>query len=272
MNWIAILVIVCAFLLILWLTSMLAKMLRAGRSGMGWVFLAVLVSGIVGGVVLEFSGISPQGWVGLLISIAIAVLVFAVVLDAGVIGGLVVSLGYSMLVAGVLAAAFFIFGLQSIESLGKIFRLDTVKTDEMILDGAMNPPGEDAVEESGEGQTPELLPQTGQPAQTQADFDDPDKIIGFTVNGPLKEYSFDDEPAQEAVTEPVSPAYRETSFSDMKQYINHRVRILRKDGVTVEGGLLSVGSDSLELKRRASTGYAILPVPGAAIRTIEVYR
>jgi len=77
---------------------------------------------------------------------------------------------------------------------------------------------------------------------------------------------------EEEEQEPLPPEYRDTPIAAIDQYVNHSVRITRRDGVTVQGILNGVSDSGLDIKRRAMSGYAILPVPRGAISKIEVYR
>lgn len=265
MNWIGLLVIVCIFVLIIWLTSLLANAMKAGRSGMGWVLLALLVSGVISGVVLEYFELTDQKLLALGIAVFISVVIFAVVLDAGIVGGFVISLGYNVIVGVVVAAALFLgLGASSMGALTGILKMDGVNM-EYGMETSMVPADSG---DAGQQATDAM------PAETVAD-DDPDRIIGYKVDGPLKEYSFDTVTSEDTSSampaEPAKPDYHETLFADAKEYIGYKARITRRDGVKVIGVLDAASDNALDVKRRSSGGYAILPVREGDISLLEIY-
>jgi hypothetical protein len=258
MNWIGLLVIVCIFVLIIWLTSLLANAMKAGRSGMGWVFLALLVSGIISGVALGFFDFSDDPLIALLTTTAISVVIFAIVLDAGIVGGFVVSLGYLGIVGAVFATAMFLgISVTGIGALTGMLKMDNSETGM-----------EQTIQQPDTGMQTEGAMQTGTPLD-----EDPERIVGYSVDGPLKDYSFDTaEPSTPISSESVAPAYYELPFIDAEKYVGYRVRITRRDSVKVTGVLDGASGTSLDVKLRASGGYAILPVKESDIRLLEVYR
>jgi hypothetical protein len=66
--------------------------------------------------------------------------------------------------------------------------------------------------------------------------------------------------------------YRTTETEKAGDYIGYRVRVVRKDGVELEGVLVGFDDKQLDLRHRESGGYAILPVRRAGITLFEVYR
>ena len=256
MNWIAVVVLLAAFLLVLWLTSLIARLAGAGRSGIGWVFLAIIVSGLASGVMALFVDFSGMQWVGWLISVFVSVLVFALVLDAGLLGGLIISLAFNLINAIIVAAAFFL----GITNIGEL--TSTIES-----------------EPSVPGQSLEIVRETvpAEPAATTetevaqpATEEESETIIGYKVDGPLKGYTFDDE--MPAVSGDAESAYRVTDLERAGEYIRYRVRVERNDDVVLEGVLAGVSETSLDLRHRESGGYAILHLDRASIRLFEVWR
>ena len=258
MNWIAVVVLLAAFLLVLWLTSLIARLAGAGRSGIGWVFLAIIVSGLASGVMALFVDFSGMQWVGWLISVFVSVLVFALVLDAGLLGGLIISLAFNLINAIIVAAAFFL----GITNIGEL--TSTIES-----------------EPSVPGQSLEIVRETvpaepAAPTETEAEVAQPateeesETIIGYKVDGPLKGYTFDDE--MPAVSGDAESAYRVTDLERAGEYIRYRVRVERNDDVVLEGVLAGVSETSLDLRHRESRGYAILHLDRASIRLFEVWR
>jgi hypothetical protein len=263
MNWIAVVVLLAVFLLVVWLTSLIARVAGAGRSGIGWVFLAIIVSGLASGVMALFIDFSGMQWVGWLISFAVSVLVFALVLDAGLLGGVIISLAFNVINAFIVAAAFF-FGISNI---GELTR--TIESDPSV-------PGQ-SQEIVRETEPEEPVVPAEAPAETEAEVAQPpteetgDTIIGYKVDGPLKDYSFDDEmPATAGDAE--EPAYRVTDLDSAGEYIRYRVRVRRSDDVVFEGVLAGVSETSVDIRHRESGGYAILHLDRAGIRLFEVLR
>jgi len=267
MNWIAVVVLLAVFLLVVWLTSLIARVAGAGRSGIGWVFLAIIVSGLASGVMALFIDFSGMQWVGWLISFAVSVLVFALVLDAGLLGGVIISLAFNLINAFIVAAAFF-FGISNIGELTRTIESDPSvpgQSQEIVREAepeAPVAPVEAPVEASAE-----RLEEVAQPAAEETG----DRIIGYKVDGPLKDYSFNDEmPA--AAGDAEEPAYRVTDLDSAGEYIRYRVRVQRSDDVVFEGVLAGVTETSVDIRHRESGGYAILHLDRAGIRLFEVFR
>lgn len=261
MNWIAIVVLLAAFLLVLWLTSLIARLAGAGRSGIGWVFLAIIVSGLASGVMALFVDFSGIQWLGWLISVIVSVLVFALVLDAGMLGGLIISLAFNLINAIIVAAAFFL----GITNIGEL--TSTIESETPV-------PGQsrEIVRETEPAEP--VMPVA--PAETQGEDAQPatekesETIIGYKVDGPLKGYSFDDD--MPAPSGDMESAYRVTDLERAGEYIRYRVRVERNDDVVFEGVLAGVSKTSLDLRHRESGGYAILHLDRATIRLFEVWR
>lgn len=263
MNWIAVVVLLAVFLLVLWLTSLVARVAGAGRSGIGWVFLAIIVSVLASGVMALFVDFSGMEWLGWLISVIVSVLVFALVLDAGLLGGLIISLAFNLINAIIVAAAFFL-GIATIGDLtGTIESEPPVPGQSQEITRETEP---EPVEPAGPVAPPETEEELAQPATEEKS----DEVVGYKVDEPVKGNSFDeDTPAATADTE---PAYRVTDLQNAGAYIRYRVRIHRNDDVVFEGVLAGVSERSLEIRHRESGGYAILHLERAGIRLFEVWR
>jgi hypothetical protein len=262
MNWIAIIVLLAVFLLVLWLTSLIARVAGAGRSGIGWVFLAIIVSGLASGVMALFVDFSGMQWLGWLTSVIISVLVFALVLDAGLLGGLIISLAFNLINAMIVAAAFFL----GITNIGEL--TSTIESDSPV-------PGQsrEIVRETEPAEP--VAPAAPAPAATEEEVALPaaeeqsNAIIGYKVDRPLKGYSFDNNvPAASGDAE---SAYRVTDLESAADYIRYRVRVERNDDVVFEGVLAGVSETSLDIRHRESGGYAILHLDRGGIRKFEVW-
>jgi hypothetical protein len=262
MNWIAVISLLSVFLLVVWLTSLIARVAGAGRSGLGWVFLAVVVSVLAFGVMYLFVNISDFQWLGWLIFAVISVLVFALVLDAGLLGGLIVGLGYTLMVAIAFIVAIFI-GITNVGELTSTIepREDAAPSDLQELVPQAEPV------ETAPAEAPTKVVETTPPEAEEP----PDEIIGYSVDGPLQEYSFDEAP-NSAPPMDSDYDYRTTETEKAGDYIGYRVRVVRKDGVELEGVLVGLDDKQLDLRHRESGGYAILPVGRAGITLFEVYR
>ena len=256
MNWIAVVVLLAAFLLVLWLTSLIARLAGAGRSGIGWVFLAIIVSGLASGVMALFVDFSGMQWVGWLISVFVSVLVFALVLDAGLLGGLIISLAFNLINAIIVAAAFFL-GFTNIGELTSTIESEPSVPGQSLEIVRETVPAEPAAP---------TVTEVAQPATEE----ESETIIGYKVDGPLKGYTFDDE--MPAVSGDAESAYRVTDLERAGEYIRYRVRVERNDDVVLEGVLAGVSETSLDLRHRESGGYAILHLDRASIRLFEVWR
>jgi hypothetical protein len=261
MNWIAIIVLLAVFLLVLWLTSLIARVAGAGRSGIGWVFLAIIVSGLASGVMALFVDFSGMQWLGWLTSVIISVLVFALVLDAGLLGGLIISLAFNLINAMIVAAAFFL-GITNIGELTSTIESDTPvpgQSREIVREA-----------EPAEPVAPAAPAATEEEVALPAAEEQNNAIIGYKVDGPLKGYSFDNNvPAASGDAE---SAYRVTDLESAADYIRYRVRVERNDDVVFEGVLAGVSETSLDIRHRESGGYAILHLDRRGIRKFEVWQ
>jgi hypothetical protein len=261
MNWIAVVVLLAVFLLVVWLTSLIARVAGAGRSGIGWVFLAIIVSGLASGVIALFIDFSGMQWLGWLVSVIVSVLVFALVLDAGLLGGLIISLAFNLINAMIVAAAFF-FGISNVGELTRTIEPEAPvpgQSQEIIRETEPVEPVAPAAPSETEGEV-------AQPAAQEKS----DTIIGYKVDGPLEEYSFDDD--MPAASGDAEPAYRVTDLATAGEYIRYRVRVERRDDVVLEGVLAGVSETSLDIRHRESGGYAILHLDRRGIRQFEVWR
>lgn len=261
MNWIAVVVLLAVFLLVVWLTSLIARVAGAGRSGIGWVFLAIIVSGLASGVIALFIDFSGMQWLGWLISVIVSVLVFALVLDAGLLGGLIISLAFNLINAMIVAAAFF-FGISNIGELTRTIESEAPvpgQSQEIVRET-------EPVEPVAPAAPAEIEGEVTQPAAEEKS----DTIIGYKVDGPLDEYSFDEDvPAASGDSEAF---YRVTDLATAGEYIRYRVRVERSDDVVLEGVLAGVTETSLDIRHRESGGYAILHLDRRGIRQFEVWR
>ena len=262
MNWIAVISLLSVLLLVVWLTSLIARVAGAGRSGLGWIFLAIIVSVLASGVMLLFVNFSEFQWLGWLIFTVISVLVFALVLDAGLLGGLIVGLGYTLMVAIVFIVAIFI----GITNIGELTSTIEPREGSVPADLQEPVPQAEPVEPAAPEAPAGVVEITPPDAEETADA-----IIGYSVDGPLQEYTFDEEPAS-ATPAKNEPGYRATDFEKAEEYIGYRVRVVRKDGVELEGVLVGFDDKQLDIRHRESGGYAILPFGKAGIMLFEVYR
>ena len=262
MNWIAVISLLSVLLLVVWLTSLIARVAGAGRSGLGWIFLAVIVSVLASGVMLLFVNFSEFQWLGWLIFAVISVLVFALVLDAGLLGGLIVGLGYTLMVAIVFIVAIFI----GITNIGELTSTIEPREGSVPADLQELVPHAEPVEPAVPEAPAEVVETTSPDAEETTDA-----IIGYSVDAPLQEYAFDEEPASTTSTDN-EPGYRATGFEKAGEYIGYRVRVVRKDGVELEGVLVGFDDKQLDIRHRESGGYAILPFGKAGIMLFEVYR
>lgn len=267
MNWIAIIVLLSVFLLVLWLTSLIARVAGAGRSGIGWVFLAILVSGLASGVMALFVDFSQMQWLGWLISVIISVLVFALVLDAGLLGGLIISLAFNLINAMIVAAAFFL-GITNIGQLTSAIESDAPVPGQSLEIVRGTEPGEPA--EPAGPVAPETPEETGAEVAEPDTEEKSDTIVGYKVDGQLKDYSFDED--MPAAPGDAGTGFRVTDLRDAGEYIRYRVRVQRRDDVVFEGVLAGVSETSLDIRHRESGGYAILHLDRAGIRLFEVWR
>lgn len=263
MNWIAVIVLLAVFLLVLWLTSLIARVAGAGRSGIGWVFLAVVVSGLASGVIVlflpDFSGLLWFGWILFLI---VSVLVFALVTDAGLLGGMVVGLSYTLLIGVV----FIVANLLEIRSVGDLTR--TIESDTPVAGQSREIASET---EPVEPIAPEAtVDQTAAVAEPEAE-EMPAEIIRNRVEEPAREDASEEEQKDAPPAKPDAD-FRVAAPEKAEEYIGYRVRISRHDGVVLEGVLTGADQEKLDIRIRESGGYAILHEKMAGIRLLEVWR
>ena len=283
MNWGALIVILLITLLVIFLTRLLAGIARAGRRSLAWVALAMLVSGILGGFLVAFIDLQGAPWVEPLALFVLTVVVFALVLDAGIVGGLLISLVYMTLGLMIAAILHYGLGIRDMQSFNALLLGSPAPSVSENAPVPSRPQQESRpLEESSQFlQEPARSPDESAQAsdvqsfapETEGAAENSDST-GDSIPGAV-----DDEfPAEvitdsvPAVEQPQEPAFRETPFASLSQYARHVVRVTRRDAVTIEGVLETANEARIRVRQRAPTGYAIFQIERDDVWRVEVYR
>ncbi len=275
--------VVVALGVTLWLVSYIAKMLLAKRPGMGWIFLAWLVGGILAMVAMV-----PIGMFGvelnpnilfvimLLVPFLISSAAYKYINQMGWGGAITTNIASSVIGMITLLAAILVSG-NSIQ--GTLDSINQIAKQKQAMSGAVAGGGlsidglSSAVAESEniieQGIDQEhAANEDGGDDNMSADSEEDDLVIKETdllPAGAVKEEVIKQKPY-------VAPKYHVVRIGKIGSLIGRPIRIHRTNGKTLKGALVGIRGNSAVIKQRIHSGVATTPISIATISKLEVYR
>lgn len=258
-----------AFVITLFAVSYIAKMLLAKRPEVTWVFLSSLVGSILAAIALIPLQIYVQGlepMVMLIISLVVVLIVssaaFKYINKMSWGGAITTNIANVVIGLMMMVAAVFING-ESLQDTIEIVT-STAKTQSSVVESVAI--GEMDVAEALKA--PIIVKKQNNTFQSEEEFEPVITEKDFLLPGAVRALE------KEKKKVFVEPKFRVVSIGSIHSAVGRKVRILQKNGTTIQGNLKDVSGNHAIISRRltASSGEAVTPISIAAIRKLEVYR